>query len=220
MFRSDAATPPVTIERDPARDAARAELADSIYAEAQPGLFTRVMMWVIDRLGEALDAILGGASSLAPGGAGSIVILAALLIALAIVIRLRAGRIARTGQEGVAALADRRMTAAHYRRSAAGAAAAHDYERAVHEGFLAIVRTLEERLILTDTSGLTATEIAMQASTRLAESEAELRTAARIFDDAYYGHHPVTARQYADVAAALERVRTAAPSLAAVSERS
>lgn len=202
-------TVPVEVDRDSARDAARTELSRPIYADAEPGLLERVMLWVLDRVQQAIDAIADGARALAPGGAGSLILLAALLFVAAVLIRLRVGRVARVTGIPRDALVDSRVPSREYRSRAEDAAAAGDYDAAVHERFRALIRVLEERGVIDDAAGQTATEIAARAAAELAGPPTELFEAARIFDDVYYGHHAADARRYSAIAATDDRIQSA-----------
>ena len=82
---------------------------------------------------------------------------------------------------------DDARTAAELRAAADAAAARGDWSTAVLERFRAVVRSLEERALLDDRPGRTAHEAAEAAAARLPARAAELRRAARLFDDVCYG---------------------------------
>ncbi|MBB3036632.1 DUF4129 domain-containing protein [Hoyosella altamirensis] len=203
-------TIPVEIDRDSAREAAREELSRSVYTEAQPSLPERVMLWLLDRVQDAIDAIFDGANALAPGGPGSLVILLAIMITAAIIIRLRMGRVARSARMRRAIFSETRRSAAEHRRLADAAAAVGDLDEAVHERFRAIVRALEERGVINDAAGQTATEVALRAGEELAGCAEPLRSAARTFDDVYYGHRSAARGAYDDLVRTDALVQSAA----------
>lgn len=63
---------------------------------------------------------------------------------------------------------------------------------AVLERFRAIARELSERTLVPASPGATAAEVARDGGKALPELSADLRTAARHFDDVLYGHLELT----------------------------
>ncbi|MFG2847642.1 DUF4129 domain-containing protein [Kitasatospora sp. NPDC048296] len=200
---------PVTVPRDPARDAAREELLNADYHKNDPSVLERVTDWFWDRINHALGSLSGDGTD---GTTGLVLFLiVAALIAAAVWWRLGAPkRAARTvlgvyGTEGP-------RSAAQYRADAAGHAAAGRWAEAVREQMRALVRALEERTLLDTRPGRTADEAAAEAGRALPEHAAALTAAARTFDDIAYGDR--TADQVAyqlllDLDRALERTRPA-----------
>lgn len=192
--------------RDEARDAARRELADHAYREAQPPWYLRLLDWV---LGRAND-LLGEATARVPGGGWGLlvlVLLVGLLIAV-VLVRLRpATRVARDLGglfDGAVAL-----TAAEHRDRAERAAAGGDHVAAVCERFRAVVRELEDRGVLDPRPGRTADEVAREAGLALPELAAPLSRGAELFDEVRYGGHPADASAYALVVALDDQVQRA-----------
>ncbi|MEU0793157.1 DUF4129 domain-containing protein [Amycolatopsis sp. NPDC005961] len=183
---------PVDIDRDAARRAAAEELTDPKYRDAQPNFLQQIGQW----LGEQLEKLLNGVSSVVPGGIWGVLLVLVLLIVLVVVVRLRTGKIARTSRAGGTVFGGRRQSADDYRRSAAEAAAAGRYDDAVRDRFRAVVRALEERALLDARSGRTADEAAAEAGTLLPNVAAELREGARLFDDVHYGGREGTETAY------------------------
>ncbi|MBP2327636.1 hypothetical protein JOF56_008021 [Kibdelosporangium banguiense] len=181
---------PVDIGRDQARDAALRELSDPAYRDAEPSWFTQAVRWVLQRLSDLFDSV----GSVVPGGLWSIVALMVVLLGIAIGVRLKVGKLARTTSATV--FGDRVLTAADHRRAAETAAAQGDLAEAVRERFRAIVRGLEERHVLDPRSGRTVDEAASEAGRWLPEHADALRASARLFDDVWYGGHPATAAGY------------------------
>jgi hypothetical protein len=195
---------PVDVGRDAARDAAVRELSDPAYREAEPSWFTRLLRWLLDRLGDLLNGVAG----VVPGGVLGVVFLVLLLVAVVVVIRLRVGKPARNASAAV--FAAHRQTAADHRRAAEAAAAQGELSEAVRERFRAIVRNLEERGVLDERSGRTVDEVAREAGDRLPEHAGALRAAARMFDEVWYGGRPATVEGYQQLAGldlALDGVR-------------
>lgn len=200
-------TAPVTPDADEARRWLLDELAQEVYRQAEPSLFARAVGWLLDRL-QAIDL---------PDGPGSQVLLVALLLVVAagIVVALAlAGpvRLARRRGRGEV-FEDVARAAVDHRRAADDHAAAGRWADAVQERFRAIVRSLEERALVTPAPGSTADEVAGEAALVLPDLDDELRAAARLFDDVRYGGRPGTAEQDARLRLLDEAVRTARPAL-------
>lgn len=183
---------PVDIGRDEARDAAVRELSDPIYRAAEPSWLRRAIEWV----GERLEELFTATADLAPGGAAGLVVLLVLLLGIAVIVRLRAGKLARSARARRSVLGERSMSAAEHRDAAESALAAGDVAMAIVERFRAIVRELEQRGVLDEQSGRTADEVAMQAGAALPGCAGGLRDASRVFDDVYYGDRPATTAGY------------------------
>lgn len=194
---------PIEIDRDTAREAALRELSDPIYAEAEPSLWERIVTWIVDRL----EQLLTTAGSL-PGGYTWLVVFVVLLVLIAIAIRLRVGKLARTGRARREVFDARTRTAAEHRAAAERALAEGDTATAIVERFRAIARELEQRAVLEPQTGRTADELATQAAAALPDTADDLRAAARIFDDVYYGGHPAAVEQYRELARVDDSVRT------------
>ncbi|MEU8921099.1 DUF4129 domain-containing protein [Kitasatospora sp. NPDC048545] len=184
---------PVTVPRDPARDAARDELLNAEYHKNDPSILQRAVDWFWDHVSGALGSISGDGTS---GTTGLVLFLVvAVLIGAALWWRLGApGRAARTtgdvyGVEGP-------RSAAQYRADAAGHAAAGRWADAVREQMRALVRGLEERTLLDSRPGRTADEAADEAGRALPEHAAALHAAARTFDDITYGERTADQAAY------------------------
>jgi hypothetical protein len=204
LLRTDV---PVDIDRDSARRAAAEELSDPKYRDAQPNVLQRVAQW----LGEQLEKLLNGLSSVVPGGIFGLLLVLVLLIVLVVVIRLRTGKVARASRAGRLVFDGRRKSAADHRRSAAEAAAAGRYDDAVRDSFRAVVRALEERALLDARSGRTADEAAIEAGILLPNVADELRHGARLFDDVHYGGREGTEAAYTALTELDERCRREKP---------
>ncbi|GAA2798601.1 DUF4129 domain-containing protein [Kitasatospora sp. CM 4170] len=203
---------PITVPRDPAREAARDELLKADYHRHDPSLQERVYDWIMDRINDALDTIAGDGTS---GTTGLIVFLVvAVLIGAGLWWRLGAPRRAARTTLDVFGTAGPR-TAAQYRADAERHAAAGEWAEAVREQMRALVRALEERTLLDARPGRTADEAAAEAGRSLPEHAAALTAAARTFDDIAYGDRTADRAAYQllrDLDQALERAR---PALAA-----
>jgi hypothetical protein len=195
---------PIDVGRDAARDAATRELSDPAYQAAKPSWIDRALRWVLARV----DDLLTGIARVVPGGIVGVLLLILLVVVIIIVIRVRVGKLARNVSASV--FAGKPKTAADHRRAAEEAAARGDLTEAVRERFRAIARGLEERGVLDERSGRTVAELAREAGGRLPEQATALRSAARMFDDVWYGGRPATIQGYqqlADLDLALDGAR-------------
>jgi hypothetical protein len=182
------AAPPLDPAREEAQRWAWQELSDPVYAQHQPGLVERAVLWVWHRL-QDLELPSG------PGGTSGLVILVALVLLAVVVVWLRAGPLrgpsARVHRQPV--LHGATLTAAEHRDAADTAAADGRWQDAVRERFRAIVRSLEERGLVDDLPGRTAQEVADAAAAALPSAAHALYAGARLFDDVSYGSRAATA---------------------------
>lgn len=86
---------------------------------------------------------------------------------------------------------DDERSAAELLAAADAAAGAGDWPLAVTERFRAVVRSLEERVVVDPRPGRTAQEAATAAAERLPALGEDLHAGASLFDDVRYGHVPV-----------------------------
>jgi hypothetical protein len=105
----------------------------------------------------------------------------------------------------------RDRSASDHRREAERLADAGAYAEAVRERLRAIVRDLQERGIVEDLPGRTADEIARDAGEALPSAAADLRTAARLFDDIWYGGRTADRGSYDRIVEVERVVRDARP---------
>ncbi|MFJ3716959.1 DUF4129 domain-containing protein [Streptomyces sp. NPDC090057] len=175
--------PPVTIPRDPAREAARRELSKRMYHENDPGLVQRALNAFWDWAGRLLDT----AASATPGGALGLVVVVVVVVAVLAALWWRLGTPRRTPVSAAALFDDRPRSAAEHRAAGEAHAAQGHWSQAVQERMRAIVRSLEERALLDVRPGRTADEAAAEAGRTLPAHSDRLRSAAREFDDVTYG---------------------------------
>ncbi|MFE8971783.1 DUF4129 domain-containing protein [Streptomyces albogriseolus] len=200
--------PPVTLPRDPAREAARRELSKQMYHENDPSWLQRAL----EAFWDWVDELLGAASTATPGGAlGLVVIVVAVLVVVA-ALWWRLGTPRRRPVTAPALFDDRPRSAAEHRAAAEAHAAQGHWNQAVQERMRAVVRALEERALLDPRPGRTADEAAAEAGRALPAHTDRLRTAARDFDDVTYGGRTAgedTYRRLAALDGDLERTRPA-----------
>lgn len=175
--------PPITVPRDPAREAARRELAKRMYHENDPGWFQRALNAFWDWVGKLFDA----ASSATPGGGLGLLVIVAVALALLGALWWRLGTPRRSPASPTALFDDRPRSAAEHRAAAEAHADLGHWSQAVQERMRAVVRSLEERALLDVRPGRTADEAASEAGRVLPAHTDRLRTAARDFDDVTYG---------------------------------
>lgn len=202
--------PPLDPARDEAQRWAWQELSDPVYAEHQPGLVERAVLWVWHRL-QDLDLPAG------PGGTSGLVMLAALVLLAVVVVWLRAGPLrgpsARAARQPV--LQGATLTAAQHRSAADRAAAEGRWPDAVRERFRAIVRSLDERGLVEERPGRTAQEVADDAAATLPSIADSLHAGARLFDDVCYGSRTATADHDRRLRGLDDQVSVARPRVAA-----
>ncbi|MER7574641.1 DUF4129 domain-containing protein [Streptomyces sp. NPDC126514] len=188
--------PPVTIPRDPAREAARRELSKRMYHENEPGLFQRAL----DAFWGWVDDLFSSASAVTPGGPLGLVVVILAVLAVLGALWWRLGTPRREPTSAAALFDDRPRSAAEHRAAAEAHAAQGHWNQAVQERMRAIVRSLEERALLDVRPGRTADEAAAEAGRVLPDHTDRLRTAARDFDDVTYGGRAATEPSYRRVA--------------------
>jgi Domain of unknown function (DUF4129) len=164
---------------------ARAELAGPGYDH--PSLVRRALEWLLERI--AGLPLPSGSGTALTGAVVVLVVLGAVVWA----VRRAGGPLARGRRAGggdVFTAGD--LSAADHRSAADQAAAAGDLRTAVLERFRAVVRELEERAVVSEQPGRTASEAAAAAGARLPTLAADLAAAARTFDDVRYGGRNAT----------------------------
>ncbi|GGP59000.1 DUF4129 domain-containing protein [Streptomyces calvus] len=202
LLRDD--EPPVTVPRDPAREAARRELSKRMYHENDPGWFQRALDAFWEWVGKLFDA----AATASPGGTLGLVVIVAAVVAVLGALWWRLGTPRRPPTPAPALFDDRPRSAAEHRAAAEAHAAQGHWNQAVQEGMRAIVRSLEERALLDVRPGRTADEAAAEAAGALPAHSDGLHSAARSFDDVTYGGRAATEESYrriAELDRALER---------------
>ncbi|MGX2996890.1 DUF4129 domain-containing protein [Streptomyces sp. JNUCC 64] len=175
--------PPLTVPRDPAREAAEDELSKEMYREHEPSLVQRALDAFLDWIGDLFAA----ASGATPGGTAGLVVVLLAVTALVAALWWRLGTPVRPPVSPSALFEDRPRTAAEHRSAAEAHAARGHWNQALQERTRAIVRSLEERALLDAHPGRTADEAAADAGRALPGHADRLRAAARSFDDVTYG---------------------------------
>ncbi|MFF5983737.1 DUF4129 domain-containing protein [Streptomyces olindensis] len=205
--------PPLTVPRDPAREAARRELSKRMYHEDDPSLFQRAL----DAFWDWLDKLLNAASTATPGGTLGLVVIILAVLAVLGALWWRLGTPRRQPASSATLFDDRPRSAADHRAAAEAHAAQGHWNQAVQERMRALVRALEERALLDVRPGRTADEAAAEAGRALPAHTDRLRTAARDFDDVTYGGRSATEQSYHRIAELDRDLERTKPQLAASS---
>jgi len=188
--------PPVTIPRDPAREAARRELSKRMYHENDPSLLQRAL----NAFWDWVDKLFSSAATATPGGTLGLVVVILAVLAVLGALWWRLGTPRREPTSSAALFDNRPRSAAEHRAAAEAQAAQGHWNQAVREHMRAIVRSLEERALLDVRPGRTADEAAAEAGRALPTHADQLRTAARDFDDVTYGGRRATEMSYHRIA--------------------
>lgn len=198
---------PVVPDRDTAREWLGSELQRPEYAERE-SLLSRLLSWVLDLLGRVdwPDASMSG-----PQLGIAIVVLALVVLGIAWLVAgpVQLGRSSSGSAEVLDTDDDR--TAKQMRAAADAAAGSQDWRTAAVERFRAVVRSLEERVIIEPRPGRTAQEAAADAGVRLPAQASGLRTGADLFDGIEYGDRVATAADDAALRALDTEVTAARP---------
>lgn len=197
---------PVVLGRDAAAEAARRELAKAAYQRDDDWL-TAAARWLI----EHLSALLERAAAASPGGYLGLLAALALLVAVAVVVRLGTGPLARSARATPLLEAGRPASAAEHRAQAARCAEAGRWAEAVRARLRALATDVAERGVLEDRPGRTADELATEAARALPSCADAVRAAVRVFDETWYGGRPASSASYDTVARADELVRATRP---------
>jgi len=198
---------PPLIGRNVGRELARRELAKPIYAQGV-SLAERILA----RIARFLSRLFQQVNTTVPGGWWAVICLATLAVIVLGVVLTRLGPISLAHRSRGASLLDANAaTARDHRERAQRLAAAGDWAAAIREILRAIARDLEERAILPPRAGRTADELALEAGRALPGCAGELWSAARVFDDVWYGEQPGTADGYAQLRRLDAAVRAAKP---------
>lgn len=190
------------LSRDAAREAARDELRRQEYTQAEPPLLVRVLGRVAREIGDLLDL----AAVAAPGGTLGVLALVVLVALFVAVVLSRVGPLAGRSTGRPLFSAGTALTAAEHRTLAEQAAGEGRFADAVRERLRAIVRDLEARGALDPRPGRTAGEVARDGGGAVPALADDLRRAAVLFDEIWYGGRAADASSYAVLVGVDERV--------------
>ncbi len=197
---------PITLGRDEAQRLARLELANPAYTGDDEPWIQKILRWVLERIARLLDTV-GGSSPLGWFGILGVI---ALVVLVVVVVRRRTGALTRSPAP-TALFTDADRTAADFRVEADRFAASGAWAEAVRARLRAVVRDVEERGLVDVRPGRTADEIARDAGRALPSVATDLRTAARLFDDVWYGGRTADSTSYDRLVAVDRAVASARP---------
>jgi hypothetical protein len=174
----------LTPDADEARRLLEEELAGNAYVEAQPGIFERILADVLRGLARLLD----GFSGLGPGP-GTLVLAVGAAFVIAVAVLLIKPRPNARGRHEEPVLFDdgERRSARQHRTRAAEYAANGDWNGAVAELLRAVIRSAEERVVIDEQPGRTATEAGIQLGTAFPGDRADITWLAELFNETHYG---------------------------------
>ncbi|MFD9258601.1 DUF4129 domain-containing protein, partial [Streptomyces sp. NPDC059538] len=156
------------------------------------------------------DHRLGAPTGATPGGGFGLLVILLLVLLAGGALWWRLGTPGRISTGPGVLFDDGVRSAADHRTAAEAHATAGRWTEAVQERMRAVVRSLEERTLLDPRPGRTADEAAAEAAASLPGHAADLRAAARTFDDVTYGGRTADADTYARMRAldlALDRAK-------------
>ena len=183
----------VVLDREDARELVRDELSRREYDAAQPPALLRLLGRVLREIGDLLDSGAGAV----PGGRWGLLLLLLLLVGLAVVVLTRVGPTSRGRARPAVFAGSAVLSATQHRTLAEQAAAEQRWADAVRERLRAVVRDLEARGVLDPRPGRTAGEVARDAGVAVPAVAADLRRAAVVFDEVWYGGRAADAASYA-----------------------
>lgn len=174
----------IDIDRDAAHDAAQRELGKPIYPRGS--LTDQLVAW----LGDLIYKITAGGASV-PGGWLTITVLL-ILVGAAVFVAVRVARSTMRTNRGRQSLlfGSYEMSSAEHRARAEQFAARGDWASAIRHRVRGVARHLEETAVVNPVPGRTATELARDAGQAIPGLDAELRSAADVFNDVTYGGRP------------------------------
>lgn len=176
---------PVVPDASEAQQWAIDELARSVYS-TEPSLWERLLRW----LGRQLGSLFSGTTS-ATSTVVVLVIIAALIAAVVIVTmyrgKLRGNRAVGARGDRSATLFDDTRSSEDLWRDARAAASSGRWSAACLDGYRGIVRSLDERVLLDETPGMTAHEAGLAGTTIFPELGAGWTWGGDLFDSIAYG---------------------------------
>jgi hypothetical protein len=201
-------------DRDESRKLLEDELSKQVYREAQPSVLERAVQaaidWFLDGLSGLRTLGAGPGTLLLAAGAVLLVVVAVLLVRPRL--NARAARKTRRVFGGGTVL-----SASAHRRRAAAAAGAGRWNEALAEHLRALIRDAEERGVLEDRPGRTATEAAADLAAAFPEPAGEIFWLAERFNEVQYGEGEADAADGARAASLDSLLAAALPARAAAS---
>ena len=186
-------SPPLSPDADTARYWLQQELSNGIYGQRES---------LLSKLLRGLQDFLDGISITSVPSWGSLG-LVVLIVALGILAIFFGGtlRTRAVARKSAAVFEDTTATAADYRTKASENARFGDFAQALLFTYRALVRSAEERVVISEQSGRTAVEAATAIGKALPTYSGGLTEAARLFDEVIYGDKAATSFDYESLVA-------------------
>lgn len=212
MWSSSALRPrevPVEPDAAQAQQWALDELSRSIY-DTSPSLWQRAVNWFLEQLGNLFMGSTTATSALV------VLLIAALLIAAVVIVVLYRGRLRRNravggGRGDSARLFDDARSSDDLWADARALAGSGEWTRACLDAFRGIVRSLDERVLLDETPGMTAHEAAIAGSAIFPEFAEGWRWGGGLFDALAYGDRDATEADWNGLTAFAHDIERATP---------
>ncbi|RRD44515.1 DUF4129 domain-containing protein [Buchananella hordeovulneris] len=185
---SDMYAPPVTPDPDEARQWLLDELAKPVYHSRRPW-YQELLEWLASAFSDSGEGLAG----FRPAAALALLALVLVVSGVAVAVARSRWRAAPTAAPGSALLFDDARNSQQLRAAADAAAATGNWDLAVLERYRALIRDLDEQLLIADQPGLTATQAARLAGGALPPLAAQFAAAGRLFDSVVYGDAPASA---------------------------
>ncbi|RJN31812.1 DUF4129 domain-containing protein [Nesterenkonia natronophila] len=173
---------PQLYDREGARRLLEDELADSSYQRQFTGPLREAIDAFLDWMAERAFSIGGVDVPFGP-----LLVLGAVIVTVIIIIVVVRPRLQRGSTAQEAVQIDPQVTAAAFRAHAQECARSGDFNTAAQEAFRAVVRAAEERGVVRQQQGRTATEIAESLSSSYPPFSTTLQRAADLFNRSLYG---------------------------------
>ncbi|MFJ6001153.1 DUF4129 domain-containing protein [Arthrobacter sp. NPDC092385] len=195
-------------DADDARRLLEEELAKPAYVEAQPNIFERILADFLRGIARLLDGVGG----LGPGPGTLVVAIGATLLVVVAVVLIRPRLNARgRKQEAPVFDDDAGRSGAYHRERAAALAGEGNWNGAVAELLRAIIRSAEERVVIGEQPGRTATEAAGRLGGVFPSLSVEVAWLADLFNETHYGSGTATDSDYRRAAGIDARLSTERP---------
>ncbi len=207
---SGSAPQPLPLEptREEAQETLREELADPEYQRELSGpvreAFDAVVSWISER------AVTIGGAEIPFGPILLMVLLAVAILLCVLLVRPRLQRAGGTGDELLDA--ETGISAEDLRFRAGAHAGAGKLDEAFRDLFRSIVRSAEERAILSEQAGRTASEAASAVAGVFPEHAQQIRRCGELFNLSHYGGRSLSSEDYERLRAVEETLRDSEPS--------
>lgn len=179
--------PDPSTSAEEARRVADEVLTDAVFDRPQPGLLARARDWFFERLGEAVDSVLGSAGG---GLVGWVVVAALVVLAVVLAVRFTRGVQSDPGTVAVPGGGPRRP-AIDWLAEATRLEAAGDGRAGLRCRYRALVTALAARGVLDEVPGRTAGEYRAAVASSIPGVAPDFAGATALFEVVWYGGQTV-----------------------------